>query len=421
MKYAEFTEHEEESRHNIEGMPDSQGLLAPPSNEPGQENGDHEEANESTPLIGGGSRAQSPGPATTFAHYARRSLGGGDAVQDGKEDFDEKHKAYGNEQKWSGTMPTWTWLLQFLLVAPITVILVGQIGLLTSFSVAQTGADGSSTLLPYLLVAFCSTIILLPVSPFIHRFTPHIPVFLFVIFLATLLYNLTAFPFSPNNRYKVYFQQTVDLESGINQVTLTGLEEYVRPIVASLPSSAGQEIRCEKRSDVRTDLTACAWSGIPPRVIENMPIGVPPEKGYGDWLSFNVTRHAGQNSARFIVSGKNTRACAIRFARPVSDVRVDGSADDDRFERVPEGGSSQVKLWHREWESEWVVDVEWAPSEGKQKGEEGMEGRVVCLWSDANTPGTIPALDEVRMFSADWSAVTKLSDGLVEGSKPFNI
>lgn len=50
-----------------------------------------------------------------------------------------------------------------------------------------------------------------------------------------------------------------------------------------------------------------------------------------------------------------------------------------------------------------------------------MEGKVVCLWSDANTEGVIPALDEVKKFMPVWSAVTKAADGLVEGSKRFMV
>jgi hypothetical protein len=48
-----------------------------------------------------------------------------------------------------------------------------------------------------------------------------------------------------------------------------------------------------------------------------------------------------------------------------------------------------------------------------------MEGKVVCLWSDTNREGIIPALDEARKFLPVWTAVTKLGDGLVEGEKRF--
>ena len=86
---------------------------------------------------------------------------------------------------------------------------------------------------------------------------------------------------------------------------------------------------------------------------------------------------------------------------------------------MPESGSDQIKLWHRDWDKEWVVDVDWPVSEGKLPGDEGREGRVVCLWSDHNGEGAIPALDEVQRFAPSWTSIVKVMDGLVEGSKTF--
>lgn len=332
-----------------------------------------------------------------------------------------QHNPYEDEQGWSGKLPSWTWLLQFLLIAPILIIIFGQVALLVVEGTAQTGPDGGSLLLPYMLIAIFSIMLLLPLGPFVHRITYHIPSFLFLIFIGTLIYSLVAFPFSANNRYKAYFIQTVDLETGQNQVALFGLEDYIRSIIASIPSAAGQSIDCVSREEIRTGVQQCSWEGIAPRVVPNVPSGVPPEKGYVDWLSYNVSRIPGQNSARFVISGQNTRACVLRFDRPIKDFNVLGSSKDDRFDAVPEVGSDQIRLWHRDWDQAWTVDVEWPVGDGKQPGEEGMEGKVVCLWSDDNFEGVIPALDEIRRFAPAWSAVTKAQDGLVEGSKRFMV
>jgi hypothetical protein len=330
-----------------------------------------------------------------------------------------QHKPYGDEQGWSANLPSWTWLVQFLLVAPFLIIIIGQVALLVVEGIAQTGPDGSSLLLPYTLIAVFSIMLLLPLGPFVHRITYHIPSFLFLIFVGTLIYNLVAFPFSANNRYKAYFIQTVDLETGENQVALLGLEDYVRLIIASIPSAAGQNIDCTSREEIRSGVVQCSWEGIAPMVVPNVPSGVPPEKGYAGWLSYNVSRTPGQNSARFVVSGQNTRACVLRFDSPIKDFNVLGGSRDDRFDAVPEMGSDQIRLWHRDWDRAWTVDVEWPVGDGKQPGEEGMDGKVVCLWSDDNVEGVIPALDEIRRFAPAWSAVTKSQDGLVEGVKKF--
>jgi hypothetical protein len=272
-----------------------------------------------------------------------------------------------------------------------------------------------------ILTAVVTVLVLLPLSPFIHRFTYHVPTFLFLVFLGTLIYSLVAFPFSATNRYKAYFIQRVDLETGQNNVTLSGLEEYVRPIISTIPSSAGKNVECVSRDHLRSGVVYCSWPGLAPRAVDNVPEGVPPEKRYEEWLDYNVTRFSGRNAARFSVQGKNTRSCVIRFASPIKSFNVLGSSRDPRFDAVSEMGSSEIRLWHREWEQPWEVDVEWAVGEGKAEGDEGIEGHVVCMWSDGNVAGVIPALDEVRKYAPDWVAIAKASDGLVEGSKPFVI
>jgi hypothetical protein len=103
---------------------------------------------------------------------------------------------YPGEQEWSGKLPGWIWFLQLLFVAPIVIILIGQIGLLLTSALYQTPADGSSTLFIYLSFAVFTTLLLAPTGPFIHRFSYHVPTFVFLICVATIIYNLVAFPFS---------------------------------------------------------------------------------------------------------------------------------------------------------------------------------------------------------------------------------
>jgi hypothetical protein len=266
-----------------------------------------------------------------------------------------------------------------------------------------------------------SILLLSPLSPFLHRFTFHIPTFLFFIFVGTLTYNLVAFPFSANNRLKVYFIQTVDLESGINRAALSGAQPYVKNIISQIPSAMGKRIDCSDATRGRAGLTTCTWEGIPPRVVANVPDSVPPSLGFSDWLEFNVSRAAGVNQAHFWLYGRNTRACKIVFNGSISDFTVDGASSDDRFQRVPFRGSQEIRLWRREWEKPWDVNVRWPISEGKADGEDGIDGKVVCLWSDDNETGRIPALDELRKFAPEWVAISKLADGLVEGEKKFMV
>ncbi|KAK3068427.1 hypothetical protein LTS18_000665, partial [Coniosporium uncinatum] len=245
----------------------------------------------------------------------------------------------------------------------------------------------------------------------------------------------------------VYFQQAVDLDTGLNNASLIGLDGYTQSIIAALPSAEGEKVDCGTPDIVaKRGLTKCSWSGLAPAVVPTLtsPAGVPPEKAYKDWLSYNITRPATNSTslfnATFEVTGQNTRACKILFDRPVKYIHIHGSSSDRRFKPVAEHGTTELRLWSREWENTWRVDVAWAASADavvaagtmkKKKGNGtepqpepeplGMDGRVVCLWSDANEPGTIPALEEVWRFAPRWSVPSKAGDGLVEGFKFFTI
>lgn len=377
-------------------------------------NGDQEEeadATESTSLL----RGERP---TTFAHYTAPHPDPHDSEPEETESKPGR-KVFGDEQAWSWALPSWTWLLQFLILAIVVIILIGQVSLVVLSGAYQTLADGDSVLTVYIFLAVFTILIFAPLGPFIHRYTYHIPTFLLFVFVGTLIYNLVAFPFSTNNRLKLYFLQKVDLDTGFNKVSLTGIGGvYLDEAIRSLPSAAGQKPNCTD-SLLRKGLSECSWNGLSPQVVKNTPPGVPPSFGYSDWLSFNVIRSPNRTEARFRLWGRDTRACKIQFNRPISDFSVDGAGEDKRFEKVSDGGSNELRLWSRTWEKPWSVTVRWQAAKDERSSGKGLNGRVVCLWSDENESGVIPALDEIRHFAPDWVAVTKLGDGLVEGSKAF--
>ena len=366
-----------------------------------------EEANESTSLLGAAKR-------TTFAHYTPNEDDQGHSEHEDDETQLVKRSnknVHESEQLWSGTMVSWVWIIQFLLLGPFIVIVVGQIGLLVVSATYQTLADGSPALVVYLTIAVFTILIMAPLGPFVHRFTYHIPTFLMAVFVGTLVYNLIAFPFSANNRLKVFFVQRVDLDTGINEVGLSGIRSpYMDAIVDSVPSAAGQAIG--KLESVRSGLVEYTWRGPSPLVVPNTKPGIPPAFGFTDWLHFNVTRKEGLNEAHFTVVGRNTRSCKLVFKDPISDFDVQGSDIDGRFSKIGSEGSKEIRLWSREWERPWKVSVKW-------EGEKGIDGKVVCLWNDEEGFKSIPALEEIRRFAPDWVAVSKRGDGLVEGSKVF--
>jgi hypothetical protein len=146
-----------------------------------------DDATETTSLLRGDRRS--------FARHR-------DSTDDGDDEEAQEHRPldlkqpYPGEQQWSGRLPGWIWTLQLLLLVPIIVILVGQIALLLTSALHQTPADGNSTLFIYLAFAVLTTLLVAPSGPFLHRFTYHVPTFVFLVCVATVIYNLVAFPFS---------------------------------------------------------------------------------------------------------------------------------------------------------------------------------------------------------------------------------
>ncbi|PHH50427.1 Vacuolar membrane protease [Ceratocystis fimbriata CBS 114723] len=382
-------------------------------------------AGEETPLLGGGGTATNNLRSfrTTFASGYRRSVFA--AIRTHRESHAE---VYGGEQDWSTDLHSWTWLLQAFILGPINLMLLVPTGLFLMSSMNQTGADGSNTLIPYVFAGFFSLLACIPALPFLHRVPSRLPLVLLIVFVITLVYNLFAFPFSAQARYKSYFQQSINLDTGVSTVRLDGLEDYIRPIIASIPASAGVPVVCDDK-DSRAGLVGCKFNTTDK--LSTIPSPVPGYEGMTkDFIAINVTRVAsGARKASLSINGMNTKACFVRFNAPIKKFGVASSGPwDERFSPVPEE-VCQVKLWRRDWQKSWTLDVEWtAEAEAEAKTEvsaTGSKGRiggeVVCIWSDANVRGNIPVLDQLLAFAPEWAAITKRAEGLVEGTRSFTL
>ena len=254
-----------------------------------------------------------------------------------------------------------------------------------------------------------------------HRFNYLVPTLLFLVFIGCLLYNLFAFPFSREARLMVYFVQQIDLNTGNNNVTVNGLDKYVRTIIEELPSSSGQALNCGSQvsDNFREGLTTCVWHGLAPNVLANSDTSDVANSSsdihdYDSWLYYNITMN--DTHAAFSFQGRNTKSCRLVFDNPVATVDIEDAASDPRYISVADGGSSEVRLFSRNWDEVFKVNVTWSDQETH-----GQTGKVMCLWSDANQLGVIPAFDELRRFQPVWSAATKGGDGLVEGWKAFEL
>lgn len=365
-------------------------------------------ATEETPLFRGPNRPVSFAPHRNARYDAIRH---GTEVDVLVEERDEA--VYGGEQGWSKDLPSWTWLVQFFLSVPLQLVLIVPVALLLGSGLSQTGADGSGMLTVFIAFGALSIIVLLPLAPFLHRISYHVTMFALLVAIGTGIYNLVAFPFSPNARLKVYFQQTVDLQTGENLVHLVGHADYIEGIVTNyIPSARGKGVVTCKSDDLKGGLRRCSWKGAPPRVVPHS------SGGYKDWVFYNVTK-TGEGKATITLGGKKTRACKLLFERSVDVAVLEGRGEHPSgnlsaaVARNPRGGAGggfpntrELRLWSREWERGWSVELTWPSSPTS-----GLGGTVVCLWSDANREeDEIPALHEVRRYLPVWAVVSKLGE-----------
>lgn len=395
------------------------------------------EPTERTPLrTGDGSDSR-----ITFAENYRRSMAReATALANAR-----KYQPFPHEQSWSGRLPTWPWIVQFLLLAPVPLMLFGNLALVFSSALSMTGTDGSSLLLPLVLPSIMTIILLLPLTPFIHRVTHHVPTFLLLVFIGTLIYNLAAFPFSVNHRFKFFFQQVVDLDKNTDYTTITGLEDYIRPVIASLPSVAGREPVCKEYKP--RDLTACRYdsSSLTPHLVNNRTVE--------ELISVSTSQSSDGLTANLLVDALETRMCYLEFSKPIFGFSIEGGSDrDSRFGTLPEEGFKNIQLWRRDWDGAWNVTVQLTGHGRKSsdneaeagpgpiesafdyqeelkraaffEGEESKEELMVlvrCAWSDANQPSTIPAIHELERYMPTWATLSKGNVGLVEVWKRFGV
>ncbi|KAG9087455.1 hypothetical protein FRC06_002534 [Ceratobasidium sp. 370] len=242
-----------------------------------------------------------------------------------------------------------------------------------------------------------------PFASQIHRSAVY---FLVVILLATSIYNLAAFPFSPANPLKVFFQQSIDLSSGENQVQLVTVEPFTR-IYSQIPNT--RHVACTADRN-RLGLTNCAWGGLAPNVtLDSGPLS--------DWVTFSAQR-TGPQKATITLRGRNTRSCRIYSDMPIVSLDVRGGHWErnlgDSDSNTP--GFSEIRLWSRTWDKWFVVNLTWADGEENAT----YTGKVACEWAEWDA-GRIPALDEIITYLPPWAVVTKLSDGLVEGKHVFEV
>lgn len=369
-----------------------------------------ESATETTPL-----RAGEPGygsnEQTTFASTYRRTA---QADESPAPSPVKSYPPYEHEQAWSGRLPTWTWFIQLLLLAPVHVIIVGNLGLIQTSSMNMTGADGGGLLAPLMGIGIMTILLLLPLTPFMHRITRHVPLFLLVVFIATFIYNLVAFPFSTNYRYKLYFQEVIDVDAGTDIVSLSGLPEYVEAVVSSIPSAVSHDYNCSEKSS-RSGLTACKYavSLLSPHLVDG--------KEPADLITVTSSVSSDGRTANLQINAVDSKMCILELSRPVYGFKLQkGLPLDERFGSSPQNGMKSITLFRREWDGAWDVELQ-LTRDIHETDPKAFDVTAKCAYSDMNDEKTIPVLRELYQYMPKWAVISKAAVGLVEVRKKFTV
>ena len=313
----------------------------------------------------------------------------------------------------------------------------------------------------YAMTTLLALLLVLPLSPFMNKLqrSHALSFFVLTIFILSLLYAWTTFPFSSAASLRVFFQQRVEIDLGLRSgnsstnmashrvndiermiTSLTGHPRYLpnSAIISNLPSA--QNVNC-KLGSRRADLVTCEWdsgSGMLP-----VPGNWDDSSDATEYFNASVLR-TGPSSARIKVKGRNTRSCRVYFdnqrileydVRPSDDTGGEKKKGMQLGYEIGVGGIKELILWSRTWDREFVVDVLW----GRGTIESGLEGRIACEWAEYASAridhgsgfglvrgknvsrGKIPAFEEVLRFLPEWAVSSKQDDGLVEVLTPFSI
>ncbi|KAG5648253.1 hypothetical protein DXG03_006211 [Asterophora parasitica] len=340
------------------------------------------------------------------------------------------------------------WFIQLALVVPIPVVLVAHISDLLVGAMPQGIVDGGPVWLVYAALCLISTLLVLPLAPFISSYPSSPPLalappfqhlnsaktlfrillvafgisaaytsgLLGVFFTPTVPPNTRlGFPFSMEIPMKVFFQQRVEVvapwvkggsksESATDirvrpTTYLTGIPHYLeRLIVPALPSAIENGAECIQDDD-RPGLIRCGWpSGddMIPSPGKGGSASEPEDTASGrdaqvlsknPWIKSSISRRS-QTSARIWIRGTNTRACRVYFdnVKAAKWSVAGGTPGVQKGYEAYETKEGRGLTELRVWSRTW--DREFEIDVEFVEGAEKIKGSVACEWSEYES-GTV--------------------------------
>lgn len=366
---------------------------------------------------------------------------------------------------------SYDWLIQFLIVAPLSSLIIFNTGFLVLEGSRKAIQESLfSQNMVYLLLQSFIVAWTIPFLPFVFKLNRIIVVVLIIGLLQGLFVVNTRSPFDRENPLKLRFLQTVDLDAKpvTSDVGVFGRDiDIIKDILNDLPSVKKNHGHVKKET-LGDGILRYSFPGILPRVQSNV-------SNPHDYVDVKVLRNSssGANAPFGLFQGEleirapKNRNCKINFnvtdsltkimgndekkKSPVKTFIVYNDGHDKGFsvERTPEGfsrdskgnyvfkdseGIDEVFLNKLDWDKTYHVAFQWVPeffelandADESEVNVRKLGVKVECYWSDlaplatGNNGGVeerIPAYEEVLKFTPNYVSWANRDRGLVSVRK----
>ncbi|CAB4256847.1 similar to Saccharomyces cerevisiae YBR074W Putative metalloprotease [Maudiozyma barnettii] len=347
----------------------------------------------------------------------------------------------------SGIAKHYEWLLQFLILVPITFIFFqAVVDCLSGLNQTVQESDDSFNLV-YSGIIWCSVILSLLVLPFMSKIGGRVTALLFGVCLVSAIYFTTIESFDWGTPLKVRFSQNIN-----GTVEITGRIDMVKELIFDLPSYKRENFANIKGGVTCSygDIGVCYYKGMLPTVLpykdnisNNRSEILSVDIVDNDRLSPDRSKYAPIN-ADIRINVPNNRACVISFNSTNSPSAVSAVRKITVFNEYSNATDSGKKLTYKSkndinelqlhklnfTSGSYVIGIQWFPrllwdkqfkTSHASNSEDSLGLNIKCFWGDyesdtlvgGSRTHMIPAYEELLDYAPLKYTITNKEKGLV--------
>ncbi|RCK54781.1 Vacuolar membrane protease [Candida viswanathii] len=301
------------------------------------------------------------------------------------------------------------WSLQFLLIVPISSLVIYNSGWLVIDGINKSIQESLvAENLIYLLIQLFAQFWILPILPFVYKLNRFIVLGLTAFAIVGVTVISFAQPFNHDNPLKLRFIEK-DGVAHISGRTRVGIAD----IIGDMPSvkESGVKVRCESLADGNED---CFYKALLPGNSSVPAVYV---------KSINSTaQQAYINFGAVQIDAPQSRLCSLDFKKVRAVVVFSDEITAKNFKSIPDGFSKDSKgnLYYKDisgidvaqlnklgWNKKFNFGFYWLPDIDDDATT--LPIHVECFWSDVSNP----AYDELLHYSPNWVTWANRDRGLV--------